>query len=370
MVNTTWFRSWFNQCGQTSLAYRFAMGLMFFLHIVVGFAGIRLMLGGEYSNMPAAMFRLLIEAVMMLITCHFFLRPFTRLHLLNSRITMRSVTLTAMYIAPIAVMYTLLSYGLGKADIFSDFEITGVQFESSDGSLSAKYFTLMALVLGTGQIYFTFIFWVVLYITWHVYRKRNELEGELHLARLQQLANQINPHFLFNTLNSVRALVFSDQEKAAETITKLSELMRVHMHAEVEALSSIEQEWALANNYLDIERLRLQERLRVVVDFDDSLSSKYLPSLMLLTLLENSVKYGIAPSRKGGVIEVKTETINSSAWRLTVRNTLPEKFAGQGNGIGLKNIKKRLQLLYGDNSVFLVKQDEDYFTVSLEVSND
>lgn len=271
-----------------------------------------------------------------------------------------------IYMIPVAIMLTLLMYAIGQIVVFSDFDITSVQFQNNSGDVSSRHMSTAAYTISAGQNYIILLFWSALYLSWHFYRKRDELTRELEMTRLKQLANQINPHFLFNTLNSIRALVYSDQEQAAETITKLSELMRVHMHAEVEALSTLEQECDLAESYLQIERLRLGERLTVEWEIEASLLQQSMPSLIVLTLLENAVKYGVAPSRQGGTIAVVAKEQGDDYFSLCVVNSLPEKSVEQGHGIGLDNIRKRLELMYGEHASMTVNS-EDSFSVLLEL---
>lgn len=358
--------TWLAECRQPSTAYKIACCIAVFTHVSMAYLMTDLFLGKMIGNKPLLLLRILCESLTLLLICHFLVRPFLRLGILRSGLNVSSMAGVVIYMIPVAITLTLVMYGIGQIVVFSDFDITSVQFQNNSGEVSARHMSTAAYTISAGQNYVILLLWSALYLSWHAYRKREELTRELEVSRLKQLANQINPHFMFNTLNSIRALVYSDQNKAAETITQLSELLRVHMHAEVEALSSLEQERELAENYLQIEHLRLGDRLQLKWDIEETLLQETIPSLIVLTLLENSVKYGVAPSRKGGWITITARELNSERFCLQVTNSLPEKQAEQGNGIGLGNIRKRLELMYGERATMSVRSD-DNFDVRLEL---
>lgn len=354
---------WLAECRQPSTAYKIACFIIVLVHVSSGFILMELFLEDIARDRLMLLLRLTGESLMIVAICHICMRPFLRLGILRSGLNGTSFAGLFLYCVPVAGVMSLLMYGIASVSDFSDFDIDSIQFTNKAGETSSHNRSTSAYVIYAGQQYAFLLFWAAVYLSWHFYRKRVELSRELEIARLQQLANQINPHFLFNTLNSIRALVYSDQDKAAETITQLSELMRVHMHAEVATLSRFEQECELAESYLKIELLRLQERLTVRWDVAPSVATVQMPSLVLLTLLENAVKYGIAPSSKAGVIDIEAKLVDDKRFRLTVSNSLPEKSAEKGNGIGLKNIEKRLQLLYADQAALSIKHAQQFTAV-------
>lgn len=357
--------TWLAECRQSSSAYKIACLLIVFLHIASGAAVVHLFLEDISKNTTLLLLRLLAEGLTIVAVCHFLMRPFLRLGILRQGLNGASISALLLYALPVAIFMSASMYVIAELTDYTGADIDSVQFVNKDGELSKHNRAESAYVIIAAQQYIFLLFWAALYLSWHFYRKRIELAKELELARLKQLANQINPHFLFNTLNSIRALVYSDKDKAAETITQLSELMRVHMHAEVEALSSLGKEVELAKRYIDIESLRLQDRLRIEWDVDKAAESLMLPSLALLTLVENAVKFGVAPSRLGGDIKVSAK-LREGLLQLSVSNTLPDVSVEKGNGIGLKNIQNRLKLLYGENARFAVSNSES-FTVLLEL---
>lgn len=358
-------KSWLDECRQPSTAYKIACLLIVLTHIGGSYLTIELMLGHMMDNKIALLLRLSCEALSIIFVCHFLMRPYLRLGILRSSFNWVSAVSLLVYAIPVAVLLAVFMYALAQVASFSDFDIDSVQFSTKAGEVSDKHMATSAYIINTGQQYVFLMFWSAIYLSWHFYRKRDELSKELEVARLKQLANQINPHFLFNTLNSIRALVYSDKDQAAETITQLSELMRVHMHAEVEMLSTFAKERELAESYLNIEKLRLQDRLQLEWDVSADVLDIAMPSLVLLTLMENAVKYGIAPSSKPGLISVCASK-QGDYFCLLVSNSLPVKTVEHGAGIGLQNIRKRLQLLYADRATLTISHSEK-FTVQVEL---
>lgn len=186
---------------------------------------------------------------------------------------------------------------------------------------------------------------------------------------MQQLTNQLNPHFLFNALNSIRALIFEDQQKAAHTLTQLSELFRVHLQSHLKPVSTLEDEWQIAQHYLEIEQVRLEQRLQVVLEFDGSLWQQSLPTLTLLTLVENAIKHGINPSQKPGTIEISSRRLDNRRWQLSVNNSLDAESNAQGTHTGLANLQQRLLLLSPLHKLSYRKSPA-CFAVSMELVDD
>jgi LytS/YehU family sensor histidine kinase len=198
-------------------------------------------------------------------------------------------------------------------------------------------------------------------------QSRKALQQEMQQARLQQLTNQLNPHFLFNALNSIRALIFEDQHKAADTVTQLAELFRVHLQAHLRPTASLQEEWLLCQHYLKIEQVRLEQRLQLEVNIDDDLSQQLLPTLILLTLLENAVKHGISPNAENGSVQISAQKLGQR-WQLAITNSVGAASSSQQcTGTGLKNCRKRLQLMFGEQASIITELSKTHFVVRLEL---
>lgn len=194
------------------------------------------------------------------------------------------------------------------------------------------------------------------------------MQQQMQQARLQQLTNQLSPHFLFNAFNSIRALIFEDQHKAADTVTRLSELFRFHLQAHLQPESTLAQEWQLTEQYLAIEQVRLEQRLQFSCDIAQQFSQYKLPTLSLLTLVENAIKHGIAPNVAAGQLHISAKAHNNG-WRLTVANSVQADTAQAGTATGLANLRSRLQLMYGANATLKLTQQSGQFSAQLEFSH-
>jgi len=187
--------------------------------------------------------------------------------------------------------------------------------------------------------------------------KLEEQERLLLHARMEALQNQINPHFLFNTLNSISSLVRFDPDKARDVIFKLATILRRLLNTS-EAFAPLRDEFEFIDNYLDIEVVRFgRDKLNVVKELDPASLDVVVPSMLLQPLVENSIKHGLAPKVEGGSIYLRSRVSDS---RLIIeveddgvgmgKAQLEESSSFAGMGIGMANISERLQVLYGDTA--------------------
>jgi two-component system, LytTR family, sensor kinase len=190
--------------------------------------------------------------------------------------------------------------------------------------------------------------------------ERRLREEEMHKltaeAELRALRAQINPHFLFNALTTISYLIETTPSRAVETLLRLTALLRGVLKSDGE-FTTLGRELELVEHYLDIERERFEERLRVTFDIPASLRSLRIPSLVLQPLVENAIKHGVAPSAVGGAVAItgRLDVLpNGTALRLTVENTGaridPDRLEGGGNGVGMRNVEQRLAGHYGEQA--------------------
>jgi two-component sensor histidine kinase len=175
------------------------------------------------------------------------------------------------------------------------------------------------------------------------------LDAEVKRARLQLLRAQIEPHFLFNTLATVRTLARTDHAAAAAMIEDLEQYLAEAMPRLKQDESSLADELRLINAYLRIHQVRMGARLSFELTVPDSLGAHHIPSMMLLTLVENALKHGIGPTVEGGSIQVSARR-EPTALVMKVADSGSGLAATQGYGIGLANIRRRLTMLYGDDA--------------------
>ncbi len=184
-----------------------------------------------------------------------------------------------------------------------------------------------------------------------------QLEAQATRAQLAMLRYQLNPHFLFNTLNSISTLVLLRQtEPANAMLSRLSSFLRHTLVNEVHSRVTLAQEVETLHLYLDIEKMRFEERLRPHFDIDPAVRDALLPSLLLQPLVENAIKYAVTPQEEGADISISAH-LDGDKLRITVSDTGPGKSGPATNksastGVGLGNIQERLNQAYGEAAIF------------------
>lgn len=186
-------------------------------------------------------------------------------------------------------------------------------------------------------------------------------------AELKALKAQVHPHFLFNSLNSISALVVADPPRAREMCILLSEFFRSSLALGESTSVSLDEELAVARTYLAIERLRLGARLCVEEAVEEATKACRLPPLLLQPLVENAVRHGIATRAEGGVLRIEARLAGERLW-LSVENPFdPDSPARPGVGLGLSNVRRRLQSCYGDEARLDAERSEQRFRVALSI---
>jgi len=198
---------------------------------------------------------------------------------------------------------------------------------------------------------------------WNALRIELKLEEQKRLvleARLDALQRQINPHFLFNTLNSIASLVRFRPDQAREMIVKLANLLRALLK-DHGTYVPLREELSFTDDYLDIEVVRFgTEKLRVVKELDEQTLDLLVPSILLQPLIENSIKHGLEPRIQGGTITIRSRmqrdrvVVEVEDDGVGIVLSPPSALRGTGAGIGMKNVRERLEVLYGDRARFTV----------------
>lgn len=214
------------------------------------------------------------------------------------------------------------------------------------------------------------VYYVIRYF--HGQQSREQEKSELTLKnremQISLLKSQINPHFLFNTLNSINTLIGSSKEQARKVITQLSDIFRYALDSHGDQMVKLLHELDFIDNYIRIQQVRFGERLKFVKQVDFSCLSVQIPPMILQPLVENSVKYGIAPKDDGGTIiltvkrfnnmiffEVKDDGLGSNAQKV---------MDGSSSGVGLKNTDERLKNIFGLGSGLRIRSNEFGYSVS------
>lgn len=247
------------------------------------------------------------------------------------------------------------------ACVVSPFEtIYGLRLDSTGRQL--PYFSL--LFTNFLSLFPLFLFWNAFYFMYHFISKMRKqeldtikLEALVRQLELQTIKAHINPHFIFNSLNSIRALVDEHPARARECITRLSNILRSSLSADKAETVSFEKELAIVRDYLELERMRFEERLQVQIDVDEKSLRQMVPPMMLQTLVENAIKHGISKQVEGGSVRI-VSSMRGQSHELLVQNTGHLNGFRSSGGFGLSSTRDRLNLLYGDRADFEIKQVE------------
>ena len=195
-----------------------------------------------------------------------------------------------------------------------------------------------------------------------------ELERQLVRARLDALHAQLRPHFFFNTLHSIASLIRSQRgSEAVSMIARLGDLIRETLTGDGATETSLERELELVRLYLEIQRVRFSDRLKVEFDTDPAVLDAMVPSLLLQPLIENAVDHGIAPLPDGGTITIRASECTPGRLSIEVFNTGSLDEAGFAEGVGLGNTRQRLQQLYGDAHRFVLSDGGGTVAVRMEI---
>lgn len=206
--------------------------------------------------------------------------------------------------------------------------------------------------------------WLLIYFAWHyVNKNRNNqldklrLEAVVKSLELKTIKSHINPHFIFNALNSIRALVDENPPRARTAITELSNILRSSLQAEKLETVPLEQELNIVKDYLALEHMRFEERLKIDMHIEPNTLTQPVPPMMLQNLVENAIKHGISKNENGGEIIIKSY-FKDKHLELIVQNTgnLQSLKAGNSSGFGIRSTQDRLNLLYQNKAHFEIEE--------------
>jgi two-component system, LytTR family, sensor kinase len=218
----------------------------------------------------------------------------------------------------------------------------------------SKYILLWALV------YHLFQYWER---SLEAEKAKYQLQAIIKENQYQNLKTQLNPHFLFNSLNSIRTLVDVNPDVSKEAITKLSSLLRSSLQMSREKTVTLKQELQTVEDYLAIEKIRFDDRLNTTLHIKpDTLAAK-LPPMMLQTLVENAVKHGISKSKSGGQIDISA-MLTQFHLHLEIVNTGQYQPSKSDQGFGLDNTRERLSILYETNAAFSIENLNEHQVIT------
>jgi sensor histidine kinase YesM len=201
-----------------------------------------------------------------------------------------------------------------------------------------------------------------------IQQRQQDLEKEKLQAELAALKNQVHPHFLFNTLNSLYSLILKKSDLALDVILRFSDLLRYLLYETNHARVEISREIDFVKNYLDLERLRFGKKLYVDMRLNGDFTNRYIAPMVILPFVENSIKHSSGSSKDRAEVFITME-INGKGFFLEVKNNMPVKTnLTETGGIGLQNVKKRLDILYENNYDLDIRQEADSYSVKLQIT--
>jgi two-component system LytT family sensor kinase len=219
---------------------------------------------------------------------------------------------------------------------------------------------LFSLILDT-PIFFV---WISIYILWHYIDftnkeeiKKVKLETLIKELELKTIKSQINPHFIFNALNSIRALVDEDPQRARQAITELSNILRSSIQVDKVEVTSLEKELAIVKDYLALEYIRFADRLKIVYEIDAANLHYHLPPMMLQTLVENAIKHGLGKQPGNCLIQIIAKVEDQKLVLKVINTGILQNT--ETDGFGLQSTRERLNILYGGEALFEIYQCED-----------
>jgi len=218
------------------------------------------------------------------------------------------------------------------------------------------------LLVNTFNTFIYLFIWNCIYFIYHYVQKSRkqqldtlQLEALVKSLELNTIKAHINPHFIFNALNSIRALIDENPTRARNAITELSNILRSSMQTEKMETVPFERELNIVKDYLALENMRFEDRLKVEYDIDEDTLNQPVPPMMLQTLVENAIKHGISKQIKGGIVKI-TSDFRDHYHELAVQNTGLLNGHIHAEGFGLSSTQNRLNLLYGSKASFDIKQ--------------
>ena len=235
--------------------------------------------------------------------------------------------------------------------------------------------TVIDVAISLINFWFVFVVWSIVYYFYHylLHIRKSEINSlkiqtTLKEAELNKLKSQLNPHFMFNALNSIRALIDEDPKKAKQAVTKISAILRQTLSLEKNRLISFDREMELVKDYLDLEQIRFEERLHYTFEIEPGSNRYQVPPMILQTLVENAIKHGISNLTEGGIITIKTTVLKNEKLQIEISNSghyNPD--ATPQSGYGIKNTRDRLAHVFADEASFSIFNEKFFVKTQIVI---
>jgi two-component system, LytTR family, sensor kinase len=224
-----------------------------------------------------------------------------------------------------------------------------------------------------------YIFWSSLYLTLSrqldiraAEQAKQESELRLQQSQLQTLLAQLSPHFMFNCINNIRALILEDPQAARTMLAHFADMLRYQIDADQQVLVPLRDELAVLKDFAALLHIQFEQRLQLDYQIDPACLSRLLPKLTLQLLFENAVKHGISLQPQGGRISLQINALDAVGWQIVMRNSgqlqIDAATASENNtGSGLSNLRQRLALIFADNAQLQLQQQVDEVVATLQI---
>jgi two-component system, LytTR family, sensor kinase len=267
-------------------------------------------------------------------------------------------------------MYFLI---MGSLSYYFDAYLDGARYIDDWQEYMTNLMSWQAMRFHDQYIITVAMYYLIRYFT--TLQRREFEKSQLALKnkemQISLLKSQINPHFLFNTLNSISMLMSTSKEKARKVISQLSDIFRYALDSHTDQFVKLADELVFIENYVRIQQVRFGDRLKFVKDVDDDCFGVQIPPMVLQPLIENSVKYGIAPKDEGGTIQLTVKRKHYGIYFEVLDNGLginaKKVLDGTSSGVGMKNCDRRLKNIYGKTAGLRVKASEKGFKVAFTI---
>ncbi|MEO7443854.1 MAG: histidine kinase [Ferruginibacter sp.] len=286
-----------------------------------------------------------------------------RINIHSLKVLQKPVNVQIFYFIGLTILFSILFGVLSEgADYIMKYNPERLQKYSKSERIFLSSFNAMFIIL----------IWNMFYYLYHyVERNRQQeldtlrLEAMVKSLELKTIKSHINPHFIFNALNSIRALVDENPSRARQAITELSNILRSSMQAEKLETVPLQQELDIVNDYLALEQMRFEERLSIQLEIEEDTLTLPIPPMMLQTLVENAIKHGISKRKQGGVVKIISRLKNREHI-LSVINSgeLNGNASVRINGFGIQSTQDRLNLLYQGKARFDIRNGEEGYVQS------
>ena len=300
---------------------------------------------------------ILIESLVALFCFSVFTAILYRIHhYYHSKSAINFVHLSTLVL--FSLVYVLVQYKIAH----HFFNSTAYHRYTDDSILFRALFCFLILLACVNQ------FWIDKHLILLTKRNAAYLENETRLARLElmHVKQQIQPHFLFNSLNSINALIANKPKEARSMVILLSDYLRLSIQKKENDFSSLAEEIQFLDLYLEIEKIRFGDRLQIIKEFPKDLNSYTIPSQLLQPILENAIKYGVYGQT--GALEIRFKIlISTNHLTLEVSNPYDQLIvsSSKGTGFGLQAVRQKLRLLYGRDDLITVDKESELFTIKI-----